>query len=191
VDLALETHRASIADVDVLLANVQAGFDSFAEFAPLGWEPRPVERDREWTIEVLSDRQTWALLGLAGGRPVGHVAFVPAREPGHDDERHWSERARIPGLAHLWQLFVLPDWWGRGVAPALHAASVAEMRARGFEQARLYTPASHVRARRFYERRGWSARDEMWNEGLQLMLAEYWLTLAGTRSRQAATAEPD
>jgi GNAT superfamily N-acetyltransferase len=191
VGLALETRRASIADVGVMLANVQAGFDSYAEFAPPGWEPRLVERDRELTSELLSDEETWALIGLADGHPVGHVAFVPAREPRDDDERHWSERARIPGLAHLWQLFVLPGWWGRGVAPALHDAAVAEMRARRFERARLYTPSSHVRARRFYERRGWSARDETWNEGLQLMLAEYWVTLAGTRSRQAATAEPE
>lgn len=191
MELALETRRASIADVDILLANVQAGFDSYAEFAPPGWEPRPVERDRERTIELLSDQESWALLGLADGQPVGHVAFVPARERRHDDEGHWTERAKIPGLAHLWQLFVLPGWWGRGVAPALHDAAVAEMRARRFEQARLYTPSSHIRARRFYERRGWSAQGQLWNEALELMLAEYWLTLTGRRPREAATAGPE
>ncbi len=83
----------------------------------------------------------------------------------------------IPGLAHLWQLFVLPDWWGQGVAPILHDAAVAEMRRRDFEQARLFTPSLHARARRFYERHGWSAHGELWNEELQLMLTEYRLPL--------------
>ena len=29
--------------------------------------------------------------------------------------------------AHLWQLFVLPAWWGRGVAPLLHDAAIGEL----------------------------------------------------------------
>ena len=86
-------------------------------------------------------------------------------------------RALVPGVAHLWQLFVLPDWWGRGVAPVLHDAAIAEMQARGYLSARLYTPAQHVRARRFYERRGWSAHGEAWNEDLGLPLTEYQLGL--------------
>jgi GNAT superfamily N-acetyltransferase len=176
VAFALETRRASSADLDTVLANVQAGFDSYVEFAPPGWEPRPAEEDREWTSELLCDEETWALLALVDGHPVGHIAFVPAREPQPDhDRRHWSTRAKIPGLAHLWQLFVLPDWWGRGVAPALHDAALAEMGARRYDQARLYTPVSHIRARRFYERRGWSARDEVWSDPLRLDLVEYWL----------------
>jgi hypothetical protein len=52
------------------------------------------------------------------------------------------------------------------------------MRARGFLRARLYTPSAHVRARRFYERRGWLAQDELWNPELKLVLAEYRLMLA-------------
>jgi hypothetical protein len=47
------------------------------------------------------------------------------------------------------------------------------MVARTMSQARLYTPAAHQRARRFYERRGWRAHDERWNDGLQLELVEY------------------
>ena len=54
---------------------------------------------------------------------------------------------------------------------------MSEMRSRGFERSRLYTPSDHARARRFYERRGWTAGDEDFNDGLQLMLTEYWLEL--------------
>jgi GNAT superfamily N-acetyltransferase len=85
----------------------------------------------------------------------------------------------VPGLAHLWQLFVLPTWWGRGVAPLLHDHAVAQMRVQGYGTARLFTPSWHVRARRFYERRGWNAVAEAWNEDLSLPLAEYRLSLLG------------
>jgi GNAT superfamily N-acetyltransferase len=169
----METRGASVADLDVLVADVQAGFDSYVDFAPDGWEPPSVPRDREWMVEILSHEDTWALMGLCDGRPVGRVAFYPARERAADDRRRWSERPKIPGLAHLWQLFVLPEWWGRGVAPVLLGAAVEEMGARGFAEARLHTPSAQARARRFYERRGWSPQAERWNEDLQLVLTEY------------------
>jgi GNAT superfamily N-acetyltransferase len=88
-----------------------------------------------------------------------------------------EQRALIPGMAHLAQLFVLPDWWGTGVAAMLHDAAVDEMRARAYARARLFTPALHARARRFYERRGWSLTDEQWGEDLDMMIAEYGLVL--------------
>jgi GNAT superfamily N-acetyltransferase len=169
------TRPAGLSDLDALLHHVAVGFDSYVEFAPAGWRP-PVDihARREWEAEVLADPATWALVALADGDPVGHVAFIPARKRSAEDLRAaWQTRAPIAGLAHLWQLFVLPDWWGRGVAQLLHDAAIAEMRAQGYESARLFTPAQHARARRFYERRGWTAADEAWNEDLALAVTEY------------------
>lgn len=174
----IETRRATAEDVDALLAHVQAGFDSYMAFAPAGWVPPDIERERAGTIAVLEDEATWALLALQAGRPVGHVAFYPARvRTAGDPPPLLRERALIPGVAHFWQLFVLPDWWGRGVAPVLHRAAVDEMQARGYERARLYTPSDHVRAKRFYERRGWTAAGEEDSPGLRLTLTEYRLNL--------------
>jgi hypothetical protein len=51
------------------------------------------------------------------------------------------------------------------------------MKAQGYERARLYTPSLHARARRFYERRGWTAGEESFNEYLALALTEYRLVL--------------
>ncbi len=173
----LTLRPASAADLDAIVVDLQAGFDSYVKFAPEGWRPRNVARDAEWITGLLSADGTWARLALVDGRPVGHVSFFPARD-GSSHDRPFAERSEIPGLAHLWQLFVLPDWWGRGVAPLLLDAAVAEMSARGFTEARLYTPSAHARARRFYERRGWSPQEETWNEELQLMLTEYRCQLA-------------
>ena len=192
----ISTRRASVADLEDLIADVQAGFDSYVAFAPLGWVAPDVQADGELMAELLSDDETWALLAVAaqaetgrlgprgapagpgapGPEAVGHIAFTPARRraPGHP----WATSPATPGLAHLWQLFVLPEWWGRGVAPLLHDAAIEEMRAREYQSARLYTPSLHARARRFYERRGWLPTGEQWNDHLTLMLTEYRLALS-------------
>jgi GNAT superfamily N-acetyltransferase len=172
----IATRRATVDDLDVLIGDVQAGFDSYTEFAPLGWLPPEVSADDTRTAEILIDADTWALLAMAGADPVGHIAFTPARRRAAGEP--WDSSPSIPGLAHLWQLFVLPPWWGRGVAPLLHDAAISEVRTRGYDAVRLYTPSLHARARRFYERRGWRVTDEEWNEHLVLMLTEYRLALA-------------
>lgn len=171
---AISTRLATVDDVGILIADVQAGFDSYVDFAPLGWVP-PEVTEHEQVAERLMESGTWALLALVGPDPVGHVAFTPARERAAGQAR--AIGPEISGLAHLWQLFVRPAWWGRGVAPVLHDTAVAEARTREYEAMRLYTPALHARARRFYERRGWRATAEDWNHDLALMLSEYRLPL--------------
>jgi GNAT superfamily N-acetyltransferase len=174
----IATRRATLEDVDSILAQVQAGFDSYTEFAPPGWSAPRVAAERERTAGLLADPGTWALLALADGAPVGHVSFYPARERSLDRSIPPLPRPLVPGLAHFWQLFVLPRWWGQGVAPVLHAQAIAEIHARGFDRAQLFTPSLHRRARRFYERRSWSLVQEEWNDDLELTLCEYQLALA-------------
>jgi GNAT superfamily N-acetyltransferase len=174
----IDTRRARADDVDVVIANVAAGFASYVEFAPTGWTPPDMTGQEESTAELIADQATWALLALVDGVPAGHVAFFPARRrsPG-ESGAGWRAREPIPGLAHLWQLFVRPEWWGRGVAPLLHDAAIAEMRSQDYRRARLFTPSEHARARRFYERRGWTAAEAEWNKFLGLELVEYRLSL--------------
>ncbi len=175
---AIELRRAGLDDLDVILSTFLIGLESYAAFAPPGWSPGQLPDERERTADLLSDPDTWTALALAAGEPVGHVGVIPARERAIGERAHdWRDRPPLPGVAHLWQLFVLPDWWGTGVAGTLHEAAVAEIGARGYQRARLVTPSDHARARRFYGRRGWVPTDEGWDPGLGLDLVEYRLEL--------------
>lgn len=173
------TRRAGVDDVEILIENVRVGFDTYTDFAPAGWTPPRVADERKRTIDLLTDRDTWALVAEINGEPVGHVGLTSARERpgGGGSAADWRDRAQIPDMVHLWQLFVLPHWWGSGVAGVLHREFVAEAVGRGYRRGRLYTPAAHERARRFYERRGWRSLGEQLNPELGLAVAEYRIAL--------------
>lgn len=93
-------------------------------------------------------------MAMYGEDPVGHTLWITLEE----------------GLIHLRHLFVYEPWWGTGVAPQLHARAVEAMAGR---PARLFTPAPHARARRFYEREGWTLRAVSDNEHFGMPMAEY------------------
>ncbi len=177
---SVELRRAGPEDLDVILATVRIGFETFVEFAPPGWAPPAPVDERARTAERLRDPEAWVTLARAEGEPVGHVGFIPARERRVGDAPPADPNSSPPvaGLAHLWQLFVLPRWWGTGVAGTLHEVAVDEMRDQGYERARLFTPSQHMRARRFYERRGWTLGEQRLDLSLGLELAEYRLALS-------------
>ncbi|MET0957987.1 MAG: GNAT family N-acetyltransferase [Solirubrobacterales bacterium] len=170
--------RAATADdLDVILSHLRTGFASYVEFTPPGW--RPPEPRRERTAELLARPTTWAAIALEGDRSVGHVSFTPARgRPFEEEPDAWRSAPPIPGRAHLWQLFVVPDRWGDGVAGRLHEVMIEAMVERGYTDARLYTPVAHARARRFYERRGWTWRADGPGGEMGFDLSEYTLELS-------------
>jgi GNAT superfamily N-acetyltransferase len=135
------------------VASVQLeGFEGYRSFAPPAWDPPDPRDELERARERLGDPDVWCLIAEQDGESAGHVAFMPARIHANPSEE--------PGLAHLWQLFVREPWWGTGLATALHGEAVREAAARGFTAMRLFTPAGQARARRFYEREGWTAAGE-------------------------------
>lgn len=95
-----------------------------------------------------------------GGDPDNRIFVGEMRERvvgfGHagreaDPSPETTERGEIYGF------YVHPDAWGLGVADALMAACLAELRTR-FTSAVVWTLRDTPRSRRFYERTGWSLR---------------------------------
>jgi GNAT superfamily N-acetyltransferase len=143
---------------------LQIGFDGFRAFAGPGWRPPDARAVPEISRgrARLTSPGTWAAIAEEGALVVGHAAYVP--QPG------------APGSAHLWQLFVRPQWWGSGVAADLLHAAIAAAAREGYGRMRFFTPRDQARARAFYEREGF--RPTGW-EGLEepigLVLVEYAL----------------
>lgn len=140
---------SGLGDLEDLAATSVAGYQAYLSFAPAGWEPPTPAEETAWLARQLEPEGVWTDLALRGGEPAGHLIAMPAavsRVPDPD-----------PALGHLLHLFVRPAHWGSGVALGLHERGLAEASARGFAQLRLFTPAPHARARRFYEREGWEA----------------------------------
>ena len=135
-------------DAEPIAVVLNEGFESYRSFAPADWEPPDPQAELKRLRVFLGREDVWCLVAEDGGEIAGHVAIMPARihpHPSSDD-----------AMAHFWQLFVREPWWGTGLATDLHAAAVREAGARGFTSMRLFTPAAQGRARRFYEREGWT-----------------------------------
>lgn len=56
------------------------------------------------------------------------------------------------GPGQLYALYLLPEYWGRGLGQALHARAVEEMSG---DSAVLWVLATNERAKAFYVRQGW------------------------------------
>lgn len=82
------------------------------------------------------------LVAEEGGSVVGFAACGESRE--------------TPGEGELYAIYALPESWGSGVGPALMAAALDALRDGGFASASLWVLEDNPRARRFYEREGWT-----------------------------------
>ena len=127
-----------------------AGFRTYHAFAPEGWQP-PSDMGAEGATKRLARDGSYGVVAVDVDGVVGFAAYEPARE--ETDEGFAGPL--IPGLAHVWAVFVAESHWGRGVATGLLAVLTDHMRTAGFGQARLYVAAGQTRARAFYAREHW------------------------------------
>jgi len=168
----LAFRRAATEDAGRLAAVLVEGFHTYREFAPQDWRVPAVEEVAEVLAERLPKPTVWCLLAEQGSRVAGYVALLPAADA------RWP--VSEPGLAHFWMLFVRAPWWGSGLASRLHEASRDAAVQRGFTAMRLFTPADQARARRFYEREGWTlAGAPFRDEEVGLFVVEYRRDLLG------------
>jgi GNAT superfamily N-acetyltransferase len=152
------------ADVDEMLALVEACDETWREWTPPDWQPPPPGSAR-WVRELgAADR--WTRLAVdPSGAIVGLVSWGAAH-----DEPGWRP---VPGTAQVAALFVHPAAWRRGIAARLLDSALAAMREQGFERARLHTPDG-APAERFYRAAGWRRDgDTHWNAVVRLRSVQY------------------
>ncbi len=99
---------------------------------------------REWLASPPRQRFARWVAESAGGDVVGFCMVGPE---GGDD-------AAVGG--QLYVINVDPDHWGRGAGPQLIEAGLASLVDAGFGSAILWVAPGNARARRFYQRTGWT-----------------------------------
>jgi GNAT superfamily N-acetyltransferase len=83
-------------------------------------------------------------------------------------------------VGELYAIYALPEAWGSGAGPALMKAALGALRDRGFATAQLWVLEDNPRARRFYEREGWTddgGRREEEFLGVPITEIRYCITL--------------
>lgn len=91
------------------------------------------------------DRAGWDTLVLTEGeRLIGTSSVCASRWP------DW------PGFGEVVSLYLLPESMGKGYGKALLAAAVRRLAEQGFQDALLWVLEENRRARRFYERAGFT-----------------------------------
>lgn len=91
------------------------------------------------------DNPDWkTLICVDDGRIVGTSSFCKSRlEQFHD----WGEVISI---------YLLPDYMGKGYGKVLMSATLSELKLQGYEHVFLWILEENMRARRFYEKYGFS-----------------------------------
>lgn len=126
-------------------ADVLAAIQRDASLAALGHifppesYPYPIDDVRERWRVALDDSAAAVLVAEEKGSAAGVAMSRP----------EWLDG-----------LYVLPAWWGTGVARHLHDEALELVRAAGAERCHLWVLEHNGRARRFYERLGWRLNGE-------------------------------
>lgn len=90
-------------------------------------------------------------------RPADFVAELDGRIAGFANVGLFRDEPTDESAGELWAMYVDPACWGDGVGDALMASAVAEFNRLGTVKSFLWVLEGNRRARRFYERHGWSS----------------------------------
>jgi RimJ/RimL family protein N-acetyltransferase len=137
---------ATPGDAPRIGINLRAAMRRFYDISPPGWTaPEPTDDE---LAEMLADPDGGGVVSEPGGVLAGHVSWRPSvgARSGPQD----------PAAAYLGQLYVEPGWWGSPLATKLMTFALDGAASAGFNRIHLVTPAASGRARRFYERLGFT-----------------------------------
>lgn len=93
------------------------------------------------------------------GQPGSFVLTEDGVIAGHSNARSAADE-KMPGWGEVQTLYVLPEYWDRGFGTALLDNSVKWLKKQGFDRIYLWALDGNVRARRLYEKYGFTATSD-------------------------------
>ncbi len=95
------------------------------------------------------------------GSPVNYLVYDELEPIGvlsYGTSRHIKVDS---GTIELWRVYFLPGYWGQGAAKPAVDLILADIKAGGFKRVILWAMEENLRARRFYEKYGFSKTDKI------------------------------
>ena len=128
--------REARADEGRVLAAVQelASVAALGHIFPSELHPYPRGAVQAHWVAAVDDPAKRTLIAVRENEPVGAACVY----------EEWLDG-----------LYVVPEHWGTGLAGELHDQALSVVRELGSALCHLWVLEDNVRARRFYERRGW------------------------------------
>ena len=133
--------REARADEGPILAVVQerASVAALAHIFPPERYPYPREVVRARWVAAVAEPRTRTLIAVSSEEPAGAACVSEG----------WLDG-----------LYVVPERWGTGLADELHDRALDLVGDLGSPSCKLWVLEDNMRARRFYERRGWRENGE-------------------------------
>ncbi len=154
IRMAKATDARGLAEVRV--RGWQVGYEGIVDAGFLS--AMSVDQNEERWAEIIEARGEQIRVAIVQGRVVGFASSGPYRvESGNDKTLNTTVFAEPGSIGELYGFYVHPDSWGTGVADELHDHALNTLRADGWMRLKLWVLADNARARRFYERHGWTA----------------------------------
>ena len=148
IRLAKTTDARGLAEVRV--RGWQVGYEGIVDAGFLA--AMSVDQNEERWRGFIGDGVEQIRVAIVDGRVVGFASSGQYRMTAVDGDLDEPQT-----IGELYGFYVHPDSWGTGVANELHDHAIDALRADGWVRLKLWVLADNARARRFYERQGWTA----------------------------------
>jgi RimJ/RimL family protein N-acetyltransferase len=144
---------ANKEDVDTLaLINSKSALQGYKGIIPDDYlkDKFSYERLRERLYKELNEGTTTSCIIYKDDIPVGMQTF--ARDD--DKERDDSE-------IDIWRIYLLPEYWGQNIGKEFIDWGVKELKRKGYKKVALWVVEENARARKFYEKSGFTHDGEI------------------------------
>ena len=108
------------------------------------------ERLKDRLYKELSEGNAISCIMYKDDIPVGMLTFAKD----DDKERDNSE-------IDIWRIYLLPEYWGQNLGTEFMDWAIEELKTNGYKKVALWVVKENVRARKFYEKVGFSHEGEI------------------------------